>query len=320
MTPKIRRFTPSDYGAYAAIHNAIDPLHPLIVKASMHEDWWFGRTRFKLRRYVVEVEGNVVAVGSFFHELFAYHPKAFSLRLEVHPKSQRQGIGSLLYEKLLSELRELGARRVWTPAFPRSRPARFLERRGFVITRREIESLLILRRFDPARLGPATARVKARGIDIRDLASELRDDLDAGRKLFELENGAGEDVPRILKSGPITYEEYSMGVLQSPAYIQSGSFVAKTDEEYVGASSLWEAGRDGYLAQGFTAVRKGYRRRGIATALKLSVAKSAADMGAKYLRTSNDVMNRPMIALNRKLGFGFFKSWAIYEKKLPRPD
>jgi len=316
MTLEIRPFAPSDYDAYKSVHDAVDPGHPLNLEASRHEDWLFSRTRFKQRRYVVEVGGRVVAVGGFFHEVFAYKPNVFSFRAEVHPDSQNQGIGTLLCEKLFSELRAMEAEMVWTPALPGTPSSRFAEGRGFVEARRDLESVLDLRRFDVSRVGPVEARVRADGIDLRSLASETRSDPDAGRKLYELEIGAGDDVPRLVKSEHITYDEYSMVILQNPTYLLAGSFVAIADGMYVGSSNLWKAGPEGYLGQGFTAVKREHRRRGIATALKLMVARAARTMGGSFLRTSNDSENDPMLRLNRKIGFERTQAWAVYEKRL----
>lgn len=307
---------PSDYGSYAGIHNELYPNHPLEIESLKHEDWWFGRTRFKQRRYVAEVDGRVVAVGSFSHEVFSYNPAAFLFRIEVSPNSQRKGIGTTMYETLMSELRTIRAERIWTSVFTPGHSPKFVKDRGFVETRRALESVLDLSTVDFAKLGHATAKAKVDGIDLDDLAGEIEADPDAGRKLFDLEMGANEDVPNVVRSEPLTYEEYSMVILESPGLIPAGCFVAKMGGRYIGSSNLWKTNRDGYLGQGFTAVRREFRGRGIALALKLLVAKSAAERGTRFLRTSNDSANAPILALNRKLGFVPSSTWTVFEKQV----
>ncbi len=316
MAVRVRPFIPSDYDSYVEIHSATYPEHPLDLDGAKHEDWWLGRTRFKMKRYVAEANGEVVAVGSFFHEVFSYNPHAFAIRVEVHPKSQHQGIGSLIYEMLISELRAIGAERVWTPIPATAQSQKFATQRGFVETRRELESVLDLSRFDATRLEPTLTKVEAEGVVLKDLASEIKNDPDAGRKLFDLEMGVNDDVPNVVKSEPLTYDEYAMIILQSPIFLHNGCFVAKAGGRYVGSSNLMKGGLDGRMAQGFTAVRKEYRGRGIALALKLSVANYAANHGAKFLRTSNDSANAPILGLNRKIGFVQMHAWPIFEKEL----
>ncbi len=52
-----------------------------------------------------------------------------------------------------------------------------------------------------------------------------------------------------------------------------------------------------------TGVRREYRGRGIALALKLLAIRFARSVGAQEITTSNDSLNAPMLAVNRKLGY-----------------
>ena len=56
------------------------------------------------------------------------------------------------------------------------------------------------------------------------------------------------------------------------------------------------------LYTGLTGVRRAYRRRGIATALKTQAIAWAKTQGASYLETDNEE-NNPMYQLNLALGF-----------------
>ncbi len=52
-----------------------------------------------------------------------------------------------------------------------------------------------------------------------------------------------------------------------------------------------------------TGVVASYRGRKIALALKLLAIRYAWSHGAKTIRTHNDSLNAPMLAINRKLGY-----------------
>src|SRR2546428_11134360 len=107
---KVREFRHTDYDSYAAIHNAFDPTHPLFLERAKYENSCFGRTRHRMKRYVAESHrGEIVAVGGFDHMFFSYHPRRVALSGEVHPASQRRGIGGSLYERLRSGLRAAAA-------------------------------------------------------------------------------------------------------------------------------------------------------------------------------------------------------------------
>ncbi|MBE2224121.1 MAG: GNAT family N-acetyltransferase [Anaerolineae bacterium] len=65
---------------------------------------------------------------------------------------------------------------------------------------------------------------------------------------------------------------------------------------------------------GVTTVRREYRRRGIATALKVHIIRFAQENGVQEIFTGNDSQN-PMYQLNLKLGFKSQPSWVRVEKK-----
>ena len=62
-----------------------------------------------------------------------------------------------------------------------------------------------------------------------------------------------------------------------------------------------------------TGVVRAYRRRGIATALKVRTIQYAQTVGAETIVTSNEE-NNPMNILNRKLGFEPMPAWISYHR------
>ncbi|HEU4875899.1 MAG TPA: GNAT family N-acetyltransferase, partial [Pyrinomonadaceae bacterium] len=81
-------------------------------------------------------------------------------------------------------------------------------------------------------------------------------------------------------------------------------FIAKRGDEYIGVSdvSLFEAVPRG-LTQGFTGVKREYRRRGLATTLKLTGIVYAQTHGYQIVQTFNQPEQEAIRALNAKLGF-----------------
>jgi len=94
-------------------------------------------------------------------------------------------------------------------------------------------------------------------------------------------------------------------------------FIAKRGDEYVGVSdvSLFEA-MPGGLTQGFTGVKREYRRRGLATALKLHGIVYAQTHGYKIIQTFNKPQQTAIRALNEKLGFQLVSENLVLEKCL----
>jgi len=100
--------------------------------------------------------------------------------------------------------------------------------------------------------------------------------------------------------GPGPFEEWAA----EEATLPSGSFVALVDGEVVGYSGLCSRERTPEtVEQGLTAVRRGWRRRGIATAAKRAVLAWAAGACYREIVTWTQGGNEAMIALNRSLGY-----------------
>ena len=64
---------------------------------------------------------------------------------------------------------------------------------------------------------------------------------------------------------------------------------------------LIQEGRPAYTA--FTAVDRDYRGRSFATILKLATIEFVQRLGLNAMRTTNDTVNYPMVAVNEKLGY-----------------
>jgi mycothiol synthase len=67
-----------------------------------------------------------------------------------------------------------------------------------------------------------------------------------------------------------------------------------------------------------TTTRREYRRRGIATALKVHIIQFAKARGVQEIFTTNDAQN-PMYQLNLALGFQPQPSWVRVEKAISAP-
>jgi mycothiol synthase len=68
------------------------------------------------------------------------------------------------------------------------------------------------------------------------------------------------------------------------------------------------------LRTGLTAVRRAYRRRGIALALKVRSLEFGKANGYSSVQTENESNNRGMLAINDELGFVKNPAWAHYLK------
>ena len=289
----IRPFTGNDYAAITRLHNLN---YPDFLKEP-HE-FRFRDEHFpehcQWARWVATAQGQIVGFGGYHQTQWAYHPRKFSLWFAVDPEWYGRGIGSRLYDLVLDALEPLqplaidGWSREDVPAL-----IGFLERRGFAPNMRLWTSALDLTTFEPSMrpnrrstvierltLGPAVRRAAALLAISQATADALAEHFPAAR-------------------------ERTTVALLGPA---------PRSEAYVGLSQLWYSPEPDMLRTGLTGVRRAYRRRGLALALKVRSLAFAKQQGYRRVITDNESNNRGMLHINEQLGFVKNPAWLHYVK------
>lgn len=316
MSLHIRPFSPDDYPVALELYNAVEPEYPMTVAEWQH---WDTHQDPKLRwgRYLADWDGQPAAVLSYEQSEELYHPRKFHLSINVHPGFRRRGVGAASFEHLLQELEPLDPIEVRSEVREdRPEALRFVERHGFTESMREWESRLDLEAFDPTPFAEAVERVEAQGIRLLTFAELQREDPDWARKLHALKTVLDRDVPSPDEVTETDFDTWLQRTLNNPNLVPDGWIIAVHNGEYVGESSFNTTQAGDFLEVGLTAVRREYRRRGIALALKTRATTQAARMGYKSLRTWNATTNEAMLAINIRMGFQRQPAWIFYSKAL----
>jgi RimJ/RimL family protein N-acetyltransferase len=98
-----------------------------------------------------------------------------------------------------------------------------------------------------------------------------------------------------------TIEAWQAREVHRPSRSPDLSFLAIADGEVVGYAVLDVFGDEGH--HGFTAVKRAWRRRGVATALKRAQVAAAGALGLERLTAGSEERNVAMRTLNAKLGY-----------------
>lgn len=312
----IRPSGPGDYEGIAEVGNASFPEYPDSPQELRFRDEK-RESKIQFGRWLAEKDGKVVGLCQYDQSNSSYHPRKFWIWVCVHPDARGRGIGSRLYDHLMAELARHEPISVSSDARDDMEECtRFLLRRGYAETIRAWESRLLLDTFDPTPFAGSIERVLEQGIRIQSSA-ELEPDPEHWPKHHDCIWAVEEDVPRSEPEfTPVDLDTWLAKRLANPNRLPDGQFLAIDGDRYVGVSELWKSDQGQFLETGLTGVRREYRRRGIALALKLKAIEYARSSGASAIRTWNETNNEGMLSINVRLGFVRQPAWIGYRKVL----
>ncbi len=308
---RIDEHSESGLETYVAIRNAVTPEDPTSLEIIRWEhDTYPGQGEWLLGT----LDGQRVGVCSVGRvRIHGPDYQRFWLGLWVLAGARRRGVGGALYDAASAIARAAGKTGFESEVVERQADGlAFLMHRGFVVTDRSKAVSLALRGLPLPTIEVPT------GIEITTLAE--RSDLSHGVHAVAVE--ALADIPT---SGPPieagSYEAWLARDVAQPGISADAFAIAldRTTGEVVGYASLQLIpGSSTRAWNDMTAVRRAWRGRGIARALKQATIRWALAHGLEAIETANDEHNLPMRAVNARLGYRPTPDWLSLRGPLSR--
>ncbi len=286
---EVRRVDEDGLAAWVELRGLCNP-EPTSVEAYL--DW--KRQAEDAQWFTASLEGDDagVAVG-----VLGWHSPSGVARfeLDVMPVRRGRGVGSALLTAVgtwsragrCSEL--LGAVREDDPA-----SLRWAERRGFREVGRNSMLVLDLTRAELPEVAPP------QGIEIMTWAERP----DLVRSIYSVAREAYPDVPGEDATGMAPFEDWLSADMQGVSDRPEATFVALADGEVVGYAKLaLSSARPTVVMHDMTGVKRAWRGRGIAGALKRAEIAWAKTSGFTRLETFNEERNEPIRRLNERHGY-----------------
>jgi GNAT superfamily N-acetyltransferase len=316
VTIAVRRIISGDDAAladYVRIRNAVTPENT----DSMEQLAWQAATYPGDGARFLTVDAAGAAVGTATSgRIWMYGPECerWWLGIWVLPHARRQGHGSALYTACSGAARAAGKTGFQTELSEEHADGhRFLANLGFVeADRSKMVRLELAGMAEPDPRPPA-------GIRLVSLAE--RPDLLPG--VHATAEEAFPDIP--WTDEPIAALDLDAFVARDVERtgIPKDAFFVALDErsgEVAGyASLIYSAGSTIVAYHDMTAVRRAFRGRGIAGALKRATIAWAIEHGLEALETGNDEANAPMRAVNLALGYRPTPDWVGLQGPLAPP-
>jgi GNAT superfamily N-acetyltransferase len=250
----------------------------------------------------VDESDSVTGYSAIVHEAWA--PKGFFyIFVGVDPPQRRRGIGSALWKASFDFAREQNATLLTSEVWDDDTTGQdFAKQRGFAIERHKFSSSLGLTGFDEKPYLPNIAALEAQGIRFCTLAY-FPDDPETTQKFYELNLAVVQDIPGENWDFSNYPEFFMKSVIGSPWFSRESRFLAIDGENWVGFAAVNYDPLTCRAYNSTTGVIRAYRARKIAQALKVLAICYAREKGALSIRTDNDSLNAPILAINHKMGY-----------------
>jgi len=270
------------------VYNAVYPREPV---GPLESREWRRQARHA-EVFLAELDGELAGSA---HVAIPSYTDTPTGQVYVLAQHRRRGVGQALYAAVSAWAAAHGGTVFRTPIDeddPES--LAWAQRRGFQERSREALVELDLATHEPLPVEPPP------GVDIVTWAE--RPELTRG--LHGVAAEASPDIPGSEDEHIEPFEEWLSVHMQGEGDRPEGTFVAVAGDEVVGYAkfSFWAAKPD-TLFHDLTAVKRAWRGRGIARALKRAQLAWAKEQGYRYVRTSNEERNEPIRRLNAELGY-----------------
>lgn len=232
-------------------------------------------------------------------------PGWWYMRVQTDPDQKGKGAATALFNHLESIARAGGAVEIESQVRGDDDTSfAWAERRGFRSDRLRTESVLDLTSFDASRFAGAVEKSAATGIRFEMHYPILPESDEFLMRMYDMHAETFPEVPAFVPPFPPyeTWVKEFRGEGRPKGNVFS--IFACDGDRIVGESSITLpelAEASAYTM--YTAVRKAYRGRGLALALKLLTIEAAKARSVTRMRTNNDSDNPAMLAVNEKLGY-----------------
>lgn len=277
----------SDELASLEVYNTVWP-HDAVTVEAVHS---YRDSAQAYIDYLVREDG--VVLGSGVGAIFAYRPRRVDTLITVLPRKRRRGAGTALYEAISRWASERRARELEVSVSgddPES--LSYAQRRGFIEVRRQVGLVLSLAGVSPLRVQPPA------GIEIVTWAQRP----ELARGMYEVDLETHPDIPGFEDVALEPFEDWMAHKMRRPTDSPEATFIALDGAEVVGFAKLSLTAPTA-AGHAMTAVKRAWRGRGIAGALKAAEINWALANGYTELQTSNEERNAPIQRLNARLGY-----------------
>jgi GNAT superfamily N-acetyltransferase len=306
---KIKKFkeTNGEFVQLARIDNLVN--HDSISHPDDDKDSWKIRDKSLIRDRLLLYKDNKFIGVMYYSQGRDENKRTTFFTLNLDPDYNRQECRELLYERMLKEIKSFNSNKILTSVYDHPNYhlcQQFLVENEFKLVQTNREYSCNIRKVDTKKYQPLIKKLESRRIKFYDSKEEMREWPNHYKKLEELIWTYSKDfpIPDGVEHTRMPFEQAMKIQIDFEENSYGTEIIAVLNEEYIGSTDLevypktephkaWTEG---------LGVLKDFRRKGIATALKIKAIERLLEKGVTEVRTDNEE-NNPMYKINVNLGF-----------------
>ncbi len=270
-------------------------------------------------RWLAEDRGEPIGSSVLGHFTWCIDPGIQGVGVRVVPSQRGRGVGRALHDVMLAKAATEAVHLLVGFVDSREKRSReFAAAAGYGMVGQDFESRIEPAAADLDQFGEVVAAVQRSGITIDTLADLRRTVPDWVDRTADLYAAVEADVPALVPTAPPSREVFVAEAIEGEMVLLEAFFIARVDARWIGLTEIRRSQEAGRYDQDLTGVLPEYRRKGVATALKVRSLRWAREVGASRVRTWNSSLNQGMLAVNDLLGFERSHSIDEYHRPMTR--
>ena len=305
----IKKFGQTDveFTELARIDNLIN--HDSIDHPDDDKREWEIRDKSYIRDRLLLYEGNQLIGVIYYSQGRDENIRTTFFTLNIDPEFNTQKTREILYNRMLEEISIFNCNKILTGIYEHPNYnliKQFLLDKQFKLVQTNREYSCDITKINIEKYDPLIKKLKAEGIKFYDSRDDLNELSNHYIKLEELIWNYSKDfpIPEGVEHTRMPFEQAMKIQIDFEENIYGTEIIAVNDGKYIGSTDI-EVYYKTEPHKGWTGglgVLKEFRRKGIATALKIKAIERLIQKGVTDLRTDNEE-NNPMYKINEALGF-----------------
>ena len=305
----IKKFTETDleFNELARIDNLVN--HDSINHPDDDKRDWAIRDKSLIRNRLLLYKDSLLIGAMYYGQGRDKNNRTTFFTLNIDPAYNTQKPRELLYNRMLEQIKSFDSNKILTGIYEHPNydlVKQFLIENQFKLVQTNREYLCDITKINIEEYQPLIEKLERDGIKFYDSKEEMREWPNHYRKLEELIWTYSKEfpIPNGVEHTRMPFEQAMKIQIDFEENSYGTEIIAVLNEEYIGSTDLevypktephkaWTEG---------LGVLKDFRRKGIATALKIKAIERLLDKGVTEVRTDNEE-NNPMYKINVNLGF-----------------